>query len=61
MIVYTTDMKEFPKSCIDCPLNCNLPTSYRNPAKLLKPYLTKRHPNCPLRIVKDEHNEEVEK
>ena len=59
MIVYITQMDSIPANCLDCTMNCNLPISQRNYTKVLKPYLTKRHPQCPLRMVSDEHIEEV--
>ncbi len=60
MIVYITNLKEIPKTCIDFDFACNIPASLRDPAKILKPYLKKRHPSCPLRVVKDECIKEVE-
>lgn len=61
MIIRLTDLNEIPKTCLDCPLDCRAPTSSRDPAKLLKPYLTKRHPKCPLRVIPDDTILEVPK
>lgn len=61
MIVYITKLKEIPKACIDCDMACGYPTSLRDYTKILKPYLTKRHPKCPLRVIPDDTILEVPK
>jgi len=52
MIVYVTSMDAMPANCMDCKMACTYPTSARDNTRVLKPYVTKRHPKCPLREIK---------
>lgn len=53
-IVYETGMKKMPDNCLECTMyQCNLATYRKNTEKVKKPYLTKRHKECPLSEQKD--------
>lgn len=55
-IVSLTNLKTIPETCKDCTNDwCGLPLSVRRNGTILKPYLSKRHKDCPLRLV-DEIN-----
>lgn len=48
-IYYDTGMKELPKNCLECKMvSCNLPIMKNKPDVVKKPYLNKRHKECPL-------------
>lgn len=53
MIVYKTTMSSIPNNCADCMMQCTYPTSMRDCNKILKKYLIKRHPQCPLIEIHD--------
>lgn len=60
VIVAKTKLKGIPRNCWECgDYSCTLPTSRRNPDMVLKRYSTKRHKDCPLRIVDEDQLEEV--
>lgn len=51
-IMYDTSMKDFPLTCADCPvLACKLPENQKT-GELLKLFISRRHPDCPLKKVK---------
>lgn len=60
MLVFTKmhESQEMPVSCADCPFwnddTCHIPLARRRlDEQLLKPYLTKRHKDCPLVLQAD--------
>lgn len=59
MIVYVTLMDTLPANCLECTMNCNRPISKRDYSKILKPYITKRHQDCPLMELPEPSKEEV--
>lgn len=55
MIYRTTGMTKMPSNCLDCKeCMCWLPYTKGLKDRILKPYLNKRHPNCPLIEIKNE-------
>lgn len=62
VIVITTDWEQLPSDCLHCcNLGCRLPTQNRHPDQVKKAYWTKRHKDCPIAYVEDEHLQPVKK
>lgn len=61
MIVWKTKLDTIPQNCRECPLvHCTMPESRRGD-KILKAYMNKRHPACPLIEIKEAQNDEPRK
>ncbi|MBQ7289050.1 MAG: hypothetical protein IJW78_04900 [Clostridia bacterium] len=59
MIVYKTRVDTIPTSCGNCPLYwCVIPTN-KDGSALLKRYVTRKHPDCPLIEIKEAQHEET--
>ena len=55
VIIAKTGLKTIPANCAECNfMMCSLPCSARNNAIILKPYIKKRHKQCPLMYVEAE-------
>ena len=54
-IVYETGMNKMPDNCCECMVYfCTLPMRTDKPDCVKKPFMKKRHRNCPLVEVEEE-------
>lgn len=59
-VCYITEMKELPQNCLECTLElCTKPCWQNDYERIKKPYRTKRHRNCPLKVLEVTEEKEI--